>query len=112
MTEILHFNGYDGSVLFDPEDSLFHGRILGIRDFILYDGATRPELESHFQDAVGEYLRFSREDGKQPETPFETLAVHLSPDVHRRISLLAEKHELALNSIVERALSEYLAHAE
>ena len=112
MTEILHFNGYDGSVLFDPEENLFHGRILGIRDFFLYDGSTRPELESHFQDAVGEYVRFSHEDGKQPEAPFQTLAVHLSPDVHRRISRLAERQELALNSIVERALSEYLAHAE
>ncbi len=87
MTETLHLNGYDGSVLFDPEDSLFHGRILGIRDFILYDGATQPELESHFQDAVGEYLRFSREDGKQPETPFEP-----SPSTSRRTSIAASPY--------------------
>ena len=112
MTETLQHNGYDGSILFDPEENRFHGRILGIKDFILYDASTKPELEICFQGAVEEYLRFCHEDEKQPEIPFATLAVHVSPEVHRRVSLLAERHEMALNSIVERALSEYLAHAE
>ncbi len=90
MTDILQHKGYSGSVDFDPEDNLFHGRVLGIRDFILYDGSTRPGLEISFQGAVEEYLRFCHQDGKRPEVPLATLAVHVSPEVHRRIAQFAE----------------------
>jgi len=29
---------YDGSVLLSAEDNLLHGRIVGIRDLVSYDG--------------------------------------------------------------------------
>ena len=112
MNTTMNYRGYDGSVLYDAEDKLFHGKIVGIRDFVLYDGNSAGELEENFHGAVDEYLSFCKEDGKEPEVPLAMFPVHFPPELHKRASLFAEQHNLELNSVVEKALTEYLAHAE
>jgi predicted HicB family RNase H-like nuclease len=111
MSISMHYRGYDGSVVQDVEDQLFHGKLLGIRDFVIYDGKDSEELEKNFHGAVDEYLRFCKEDGREPEIPFASFPVHFPPELHKRASLFAEEHDLELNAVVEKALSEYLAHA-
>jgi len=111
MSQTMQYKGYEGSVLFDDEDKLFHGRLLGIRDFILYDGQTPTELETNFRGAVDEYLSFCKEDGKEPEEPFALLPVHFPPDLHRRAAVFAEKHNTDINTVVEQALTKYLERA-
>ena len=112
MSDTLHYGSYDGSIVYDAEDQIFHGKIIGIRDFVLYDGETREILEDNFRKAVGAYLRFSEEDGKQPEVPFAAMHFSFPSDLHRRASLFAEEHDLDLSAVVQQALSEFLAHAE
>ncbi len=112
MSGTLHYGDYDGSVLYDAEDQIYHGKIIGIRDFVLYDGENLETLEHNFREAVQQYLRFSKEDGKQPETPFAAMHINFPSDLHRRASLFAEEHDLDLSAVVQQALSEFLAHAE
>lgn len=111
MNQKMHYRGYDGSILYDAEDLLFHGRLMGIRDFILYDGESTEDLETNFRSAVDEYLRFCAEDGKEPEQPFAMLPVHFPPDLHLRAAIFAEQHNLDLNTVVEQALAKYLDQA-
>ena len=49
MSQTLQYKGYEGSVLYSAEDKLLHGRLLGIRDFVLYDGLGVTALEMNFQ---------------------------------------------------------------
>ncbi len=42
MSRTLKYNGYDGSVLYSAEDKLLHGRILGIRDMVSFEGTGNP----------------------------------------------------------------------
>ena len=46
-TTVTDYRGYDGSIIHDAfkEDSLYHGKILGIRDFVIYHGDTPEEAE-------------------------------------------------------------------
>jgi len=37
MSQTMQYKGYDGPVLYSSEDRLLHGRLLGIRDFVIYD---------------------------------------------------------------------------
>jgi predicted HicB family RNase H-like nuclease len=92
---------------------MLHGRLLGIRDTISFGGATVKSLEKNFRDAVDEYLRFCEETGKAPNAPFKgSFNVRVSPDLHQRAALYADEHDLKLNSLVQRALSDFLAHAD
>lgn len=113
MSQTLQYKGYDGSVLYSAEDHLLHGRILGIRDMVIYDGIDVRTLEKNFKGAVDEYLEFCRVEGRTANKPFKgSFNVRLNHDLHKRAALYAEEHNLKLNTVVHDALQEYLSHAE
>jgi predicted HicB family RNase H-like nuclease len=111
MSHTLEYKGYNGSVLYSAEDKVLHGRIVGIRDVVSYEGKDVKGLEKNFKAAVDEYLRFCAAEGKKPDAPFKgSFNVRLSPDLHKRAALYAEEHNRKLNSVVHEALQEFLAH--
>ena len=113
MGHTLQCNGYDGSVLYSAEDSVLHGRILGIRDMVSFEGTDVKSLERNFKAAVDEYLAFCKAEGKTPDVPFKgSFNIRISQDLHQRAALYAEEHDLKLNAVVQQALKEYLTHAE
>jgi predicted HicB family RNase H-like nuclease len=69
MSQTLQYKGYDGSVLYSAEDRLLHGRILGIRDMVSFEGTGVKSLEKNFRGAVDEYLAFCKAEGKTPDVP-------------------------------------------
>jgi predicted HicB family RNase H-like nuclease len=112
MSQTLDYRGYSGSVLYSAEDKILHGRIVGIRDAVSYEGKDVKGLEKNFRAAVDEYLQFCEAEGKTPDTPFKgSFNVRLSPDLHKRAALYAAEHDRKLNAVVQDALQEFLAHA-
>jgi predicted HicB family RNase H-like nuclease len=71
MSQTLQYKDYGGSVEYSAEDHLLHGKLLGIRDAIVYEGSDVDSLESNFRAAVDEYLAFCAEEGKTPDQPFK-----------------------------------------
>jgi predicted HicB family RNase H-like nuclease len=69
MSQTLQYKGYDGSVEYSAEDRLLHGRLLGIRDAIVFEGADVDSLEFNFRAAVDEYLAFCAAEEKTPGNP-------------------------------------------
>lgn len=113
MSQTLQYKGYDGSVLYSAEDRLLHGRILGIRDMVSFEGRDVESLEGNFQVAVDEYLAFCKTEGKTPDVPFKgSFNIRISQELHQRAALYAEEHNLKLNAVVQEALREYLTLAE
>jgi predicted HicB family RNase H-like nuclease len=113
MGQTLQYKGYDGSVLYSAEDRLLHGRILGIRDMVSFEGVDVKSLEKNFKAAVDEYLAFCAAEGKTPDVPFKgSFNVRIPQELHQRAALYAEEHDLKLNAVVQQALKEYLTHAE
>jgi len=92
MSQTLQYRGYDGSVLYSAEDRLLHGRILGIRDMVFYDGASIREIEKNFRGAVDEYLEFCKAEGKTPDAPFKgSFNVRIPQDLHQRAGLYGRR---------------------
>lgn len=112
MSQTLEFKSYSGSVLYSAEDKVLHGRVVGIRDMITYEGQDVAGLEANFKAAVEEYLRFCVKEGKTPDTPFKgSFNVRVGHELHKRAALYAEEHNQKLNAVIHKALEEYLAHA-
>ena len=63
----LSYKGYTGSVNFDADDKVFHGRILGTTDVIGFESTSVKMLEKDFHDAVDDYLETCQQIGKEPE---------------------------------------------
>jgi len=87
MSNILKYKGYMGSVGFDAEDRIFHGRLLGIGDVVGFEGVSVDELEGDFRDAVDDYLDTCREIGKPPEKPFSgRIILEIPSELHVSIA--------------------------
>jgi predicted HicB family RNase H-like nuclease len=112
MSQTMEYKGYSGSVLYSAADKLLHGRVVGIRDAITYEGTNVRSLEKNFKAAVDEYLRFCKEEKKTPDTPFRgSFNVRLGHELHKRAALYAEEHDRKLNSVVHEALEQFLSRS-
>ena len=113
MSQTMQYKGYDGYLKYSAEDRLLHGRILGIRDMVSFEGADVKNLERNFKAAVDEYLSFCHAEGKNPDVPFKgSFNVRIPRDLHQKAALYAEEHDRKLNAVVQEALQEFLTQAE
>ena len=105
MTGTLNHNGYTGSVEFSEEDELLHGKLIGIRDAITYEGKDVKSLRRNFRKAVDEYLAFCEAEGKTPDKPFKgSLNIRISPELHRALATRAEQRQKSLNAVINDVL--------
>ena len=97
--------GYLGAVDFDDEDDSFHGRVLGIRDIVTFEGSTVDELRQAFRDSVEVYVEFCSSRGEEPNHPFSgEFILRIRPELHRAICIRAAQQEESLNTWVSERL--------
>lgn len=69
MSDFMHYKGYEGSVEFSNEDSVFYGEVEGIRSLISFEGADVDSLIDGFKESVDDYLEMCRQRKIEPEKP-------------------------------------------
>ena len=101
MRNILRYKGYSGSVNFDADDKIFHGRVMGITDVVGFEGSSVDELERDFHDAVDDYLETCLELDKEPERPFSGhFMVRLPSELHCAIAMEARRRRKSINALI------------
>ena len=101
----LHYKNYTGSVSFSEEDACFHGKVIGIKALISFEGNSVNSITNDFHDAVDEYLKFCERKGIEPEKPFKgSFNVRINADLHRKLALTANSRGVSLNTLVEDAI--------
>ena len=110
MNNIMEYKGYVGSVEFSESDSVFFGKVQGIRSLISYEGTNASELVADFHGAIDDYLRLCEEEGTAPETAYKgSLNLRFKkPDTHRRAAIYAMTHNQTLNSFIDECVVERL----
>jgi len=108
----LHYKGYLGKVDFSEEDNVFFGKIEGINGLVNFEGTTVEELKSAFYEAVDDYVLYCEENGLEPYRSYSgTLNIRISPDIHQKIALLAQKTGASINSVIKNALEKEVRSA-
>ena len=106
----LHYKNYVGSIAFSEEDAVFHGKVVGIKSLISFEGDSVNTIKEDFHNAIDEYLDFCAENGKQPEKPFKgSFNVRIEADLHRKAALTASARGVSLNTFVEDAIRQTVA---
>ena len=101
----LHYKDYAGSVEFSEEDAVFHGKIVGIKSLITFEGDSVSAITEDFHQAIDEYLEFCAENGQEPEKPFKgSFNVRIGAELHRKAALAASAHGVSLNTLIEEAI--------
>lgn len=100
------YRGYAARVEFDPDDSLFVGRIAGINDIVSFHGDTVDALKAAFAEAVDDYLEACAKVGKAREKPYSgKVMLRVAPEVHARAALAAQLAGKSLNEWGSDALA-------
>ena len=109
MNNTMEYKGYVGSVEFSEEDTLFFGKVLGIRALISYEGTNAAELVADFHGAVDDYLELCAQAGTEPEKAYKgSFNVRISPELHKQAVIAAMSHNMSLNSFVETSIQKAL----
>lgn len=53
----LVYKGFKGSVKVCLTDDLLHGKLLGLKDLISYEGHTVKEIKCAFKESVDDYIK-------------------------------------------------------
>ena len=105
MNNTMEYKGYLGSVEFSEEDTLFFGKVLGVRALISYEGESARELVEDFHNAVDDYLELCAKEGLAPEKAYKgSFNVRISPELHKRAVAAATAKQMSLNSFVESSI--------
>lgn len=104
MEDYLKHKGYIGSVDFSAEDNVLYGKVIGVSDLVTYEATSVEELKTAFVDSVEDYLATCKEIDKEPNKFFKgVFNVRTSNEIHRELSIIAEKNKMKLNELVNKA---------
>ncbi|MDR1163017.1 MAG: type II toxin-antitoxin system HicB family antitoxin [Candidatus Accumulibacter sp.] len=79
----LAYKDYTASMDYDPVDHILVGRLIGVRDRVVFHGESVDEFEAAFRDSVDAYLENCAVLGKEPEKPASgRLMLRIPPSVH------------------------------
>ncbi len=105
MSNTMTYKGYTTGMVFDAEDKVIVGRVLGIDDIISFHGESVAEFESRFHTTVEDYLAASRELGSAAEKPASgKLMLRIAPEIHAAALKAAARSGTSLNKWAEGAL--------
>ena len=101
----MKYKGYLGSVIYNDNDEVFYGSVLGIKDVVTFQGCSVDELKQAFKDSVNDYLDFCKERGEAPDKPYSgKFNLRITPQLHARLDIEAKHHGESLNSFVAKTL--------
>ena len=103
----MQHRGYTARIEFDERDSIFVGRVLGLRSIISFHGDTVAQLRSEFEAAVDDFLQDCKAQGIKPEKPASgKLMLRVPPEVHGAAIVAAQASGKSLNQWATEVLQD------
>ena len=105
------YKNYTARIEFDERDSIFAGRVLGVRTIISFHGETVADLRTEFEMAIDDYLADCAEQSISPEKPVSgNIMLRVPPEVHGAVLVAAQAAGKSLNQWAAEVLKN-AAHA-
>ena len=103
------YKGYYATVEFDVEKMTLRGTIHGLKDRVTFESKDASDIEVAFHKALDEYLDKCKEAGKDPEKKYKgSLNIRITPELHKKMIILAAHDGISLNAMVEKAMQIYI----
>ncbi|HOO73232.1 MAG TPA: type II toxin-antitoxin system HicB family antitoxin [Spirochaetota bacterium] len=110
MKDLLQYKEFFGSVHFNPEDSVFFGKIEGINDIVTFEGKTVDEIKKSFKEAIDDYLEICKQTGKEPCKSYKgSFNIRITPELHKKAVQKSISRGVSLNQFVQKAIEHELA---
>ena len=103
------YKGYFAKINFDERDSIFWGKVIGIKDSITFEGETVAQLTKDFHNAIDHYLADCKNENHLPAKPYSgKLTLRISPGIHAEIAAAAAHAGKSLNKWVADTLDQVI----
>ena len=103
----MHYKGYTTKVEYSAEDACLIGRIIGIKDIVVFHGDSVPEFKAAFEEAVDDYLAFCAKKGQEPPKPYSgKITLNVPPEIHARLAVKAEKSGVSIKDYLLKTLTD------
>lgn len=107
--DVLKYKGFEGNVEIDLERNVCRGKILFIKDLIIYESESISGIKVAFEEAVDDYIETCSDLGIEPEKPLKgVFQIRISPELHKECIIRSIKDGVKLNETVERAINAYI----
>lgn len=105
----IDYEGYTARVEMDLENDRLIGRVMGIRDAIVFHSDSVPGLRDEMKVSVDDYLDFCQERGVDPAKPYSgRFSIRMSPDTHRQVEIVAAADGASMNQWINEAITTHL----
>jgi predicted HicB family RNase H-like nuclease len=113
MTEnnTMKYKGYTALIEFSDEDGCLIGKVLGIRDVIVFDGDTVEDIRQSFHEMIDHYVMACEKTGREPNKPASEVLVPISPELYAKVSRKAEYDGVPVQTLMEAVLQNFIQHA-
>ncbi|MCX5813640.1 MAG: type II toxin-antitoxin system HicB family antitoxin [Proteobacteria bacterium] len=110
MKDIMMHKGFIGTVHYNADDEIFHGKIEGINDLITFEGNSVKELKEAFVEAVEDYVILCKETGKEPLKSCKgSFNIRIPPELHINALIKATTEGISLNHFIKKAIEREMA---
>jgi len=104
---MMQYKGYLAKVEYDDTVKAFHGRVIGIKDVVTFEGASVKVLEKEFHASVDTYIDFCNSLGVKANKPYSgEFRLRIDPNLHRQLAIAAELAGESLNKFVTKRIEE------
>jgi len=95
----IQYKNFIGTIEYDEDIEMFHGRIANIRDVVSFYGKSVDELKTEMKNSVDAYITFCEEKGIEPSKAYSgRLNLRTDPKLHGRLAQVAAEHGKSLNA--------------
>lgn len=113
MGQEIIYRGYTGIIEPDVEHGVLTGHVIDIRDEVYFEGKTIEELKASMKLAVDGYIETCEKIGKTPQRPYSgRLPLRMSPELHRRVHIVAESTGRSMNAVVIDAIEKAVSDSD
>ena len=106
----MKYKGFIGKMEVDEDEAVIYGRVINLtKDGMTFGGETVKEAKEDFERAVDDYLEWAKEEGFEPEKPYQgNILVRTTPELHREAAIASTRIEKSLNAFAVEAIQEKL----
>ncbi len=105
---VMKYKDYTALIEYSDEDGCLIGKVLGIRDVIVFEGTTVEDIRKNFHEMIDHYIIACAQAGREPNTPVAEMMIPVSPELYAKASRKAEYDGVPVQTVMETALQKFL----
>ena len=94
----MNYKGFTAKIEFSADDKVFVGRLIGIKDIVMFEAETVEGLNKALQEAVDFHIEICERDGKKSKKSYSGKVLFRLPDkLHAEIAEAATREGKSIN---------------